>query len=142
MDVVRLHGVWRLMHRRCTDPRSRNYEWYGGKGIAVDPKWDDFDAFAEWSFDKGYAEGLQLDRKNCGWDYTPTNCRWVTRTENMRNTTRSVLVGAFGETKCLSEWVEDERFSVGYMTLHARIKRGWDPERALTETPKYTRKAV
>jgi hypothetical protein len=46
------------------------------------------------------------------------------------------LVQAFGETKAMVEWAEDERCVVIYSTLRKRItKHGWHPERAITEPP-------
>jgi hypothetical protein len=39
---------------------------------------------------------------------------------------------AFGETKTIAEWARDPRCIIGYKSLHYRIQRGWDVERALT----------
>ena len=37
-------------------------------------------------------EGLTLDRVDNSGDYCPSNCRWVTQSENSRNTDGRVLV--------------------------------------------------
>lgn len=86
-----LYRVWKGMRERCGNPKSDNYRWYGGKGISVCPEWsEDFLAFKEWSEANGYEPGMQIDRKDSDGDYTPANCRWVTRVVNLRN--RSVYL--------------------------------------------------
>lgn len=51
-------------------------------------------------------------------------------------------IEAFGESKCLADWVDDERCVVEKRTLWARISNEWELERAIT-TParKWTRKS-
>ena len=34
----------------------------------------------------GYVKGLEIDRADVNGDYTPDNCRWVTRQQNNMNT--------------------------------------------------------
>lgn len=48
---------------------------------------------------------------------------------------RAISVLAFGETKTLSEWSADERCSVSRLTLRDRLRRGWDPEIAVSAPP-------
>ena len=36
---------WAGMHTRCTNPRQKSFKDYGGRGIAVDPRWRDFAKF-------------------------------------------------------------------------------------------------
>ena len=76
-----LYNVWRGMRRRCYSPSAHNYKWYGGKGIEI--QWDNFESFAAWSAANGYKPGLQLDRINSDLDYSPDNCWWTTRSDNM-----------------------------------------------------------
>jgi hypothetical protein len=92
-----------------------------------------FVAFREWAMSNGYADGLEIDRRENDGPYAPDNCRWVTHSKNCRNRRSNVLVTAFGETKTVIEWGEDPRCSVAYQTLRQRIQKyGWDPERAIT----------
>jgi len=73
------------MRQRCSNPNARNYRWYGAKGIKCSSDWNDFEVFRDWSVSSGYAEGLELDRKDSDKNYEPDNCRWVTKKQNIRN---------------------------------------------------------
>lgn len=77
------------MLMRCNDPTRREYPRYGGRGITVCPEWADPDsgtaAFACWSLSAGWKPELQIDRADNDGDYSPDNCRWVSRTENNNN---------------------------------------------------------
>lgn len=50
---------------------------------------------------------------------------------------RSTMRTLWGETKTLREWYRDPRSQcLVYTTLEARVKAGWDLERALTSPPR------
>lgn len=88
MRNVFLLGVWNAMKQRCRNPRCKLWPHYGGRGIGVCPEWlapNGFYAFQDWALGAGWAEGLTLDRTDNDGDYTPANCRFVTRAENLRN---------------------------------------------------------
>lgn len=44
----------------------------------------------------------------------------------------SVMLTAFGETMCLSNWANDPRCVVNYATLNYRVKALWDHQEAIT----------
>lgn len=80
-----LYTIWRAMRERCNNPNSISYKWYGAKGIKVCDAWDNsYEAFRDWAVANGYTEGLTIDRMDSNLDYTPDNCRWLTRAENAR----------------------------------------------------------
>ena len=129
-----LYDSWHSMVRRCYDPKVWNYDRYGGRGIGMPWSWRNcFWLFKRWALANGYQEGLQIDRIDNDQDYGPINCRWSTRSQQMRNTRKTVLVTAFGETKSLVEWVEDPRCQVSYDCLKQRIgKIDWPAEIAVS----------
>ncbi|WP_194838283.1 hypothetical protein [Nocardia sp. XZ_19_369] len=47
----------------------------------------------------------------------------------------TIPVSAFGETKPLHQWGVDERANCTAQTIGRRIRRGWDPEQAITQEP-------
>lgn len=57
------------------------------KVIKIDPIWDDYINFKEWSLKNGYIRyrNLQIDRIDGDKNYGPDNCRWVTPKVNQRN---------------------------------------------------------
>ena len=134
---TKLYQVWIGMRARCTDPKHISYKNYGRKGIRVDPRWNDYQAFKEWSYANGYVDWdgpgrnpLWIDRINSNAHYCPENCRWVSGKENIRRTKASMA--AFGELKTLVEWSEDPRCQTSYYTLRTRLNKGWSIERAIT----------
>lgn len=81
-----LYNNWRAMKARCSLASYHSYHRYGGRGINLTPSWESFKTFEQWAIQNGYEEGLTLDRINNNGDYTPDNCRWVTRKQQMQNT--------------------------------------------------------
>jgi len=90
----RTYACWVSMKRRCENPISENYRWYGAKGVRVCERWQRFENFLA---DMGeMPPGLSLDRIRSDGDYEPSNCRWAdwpTQERNRRNNRRVVLKG-------------------------------------------------
>lgn len=80
----RLYGVWQTMRGRCFNSDDYHFRWYGAKGITVCQDWDNYPAFREWALSKGYRQGLTIERVNAGGNYEPSNCEWITQSENSR----------------------------------------------------------
>lgn len=80
--ISRLWTIWSCMKDRCTNPNSKIYKYYGGKGVSVCDEWKTFIAFREWAQANGYQEKLSIDRIDSDKGYCPENCEWVTRSEN------------------------------------------------------------
>lgn len=121
------------MLQRCHTPSHYAFADYGGRGIRVCEEWrKDAAGFIKWAMDSGARPGLHLDRIDNAGGYGPDNCRFVNSTENNRNRRNTLMAEAFGETKALGAWMEDARCVVPYPTLRARLRYGWDAERAIT----------
>lgn len=129
-----LYKVWDKMNYRCTDPRSKSWHNYGGRGITICPEWrESFVVFKDWALANGYAPGLEIDRADNNAGYSPTNCRFVTRKENASNRRDTLVLCAFGESKKVVDWLNDPRCTVPASVLRGRIKMGWPGEKALSQ---------
>jgi hypothetical protein len=75
---------WQMMKNRVLNPKARDYSYYGGRGIRMDPRWNDFDNFLT---DMGRKPGhkLTLERKDSNGHYCKRNCVWATRQTQSRN---------------------------------------------------------
>ena len=53
--------------------------------IKVCDEWrNNYLIFEKWALENGYQKGLTIDRINPDDDYKPSNCRWITRSENSK----------------------------------------------------------
>lgn len=137
MSGTLIHQVWRGMRARCNNPNDAAYTNYGGRGIRVCERWEDFGAFLA---DMGMRPpGFELDRIDNDGPYSPENCRWVPKRQNLRNKRTSHLVTWDGETLTVAAWAE--RLGIHERTLHNRLGRGWPIERAMTKPTQQRRKA-
>lgn len=137
-----MHGTseyrsWRSMKMRCLLPTYRQYQHYGGRGIAVCDSWMKFENFFS---DMGFKPTPlhSIDRIDNDGDYEPRNCRWATDVEQNRNKRPNTrirngnhLLTFKGETMPLIAWAE--RVGISRITLGSRLKHGWSAERALSE---------
>ena len=135
----RLYHIWVGMRHRCNSPKSDAYENYGGRGIKVCDEWNnDFAIFQSWAMKNGYNDSLTIERKNVDGNYEPSNCIWIPRSEQPKNTRSNHRVEINGESRTLAEWERVTGLSAS--TIGKRIKAGWSIEDALSKPSKRKRK--
>lgn len=132
----RLYKIWKSMRIRCNCKTSPPYKNYGGRGIAICNEWNDYLNFRNWALTNGYdfdaPKGeCTLDRIDTNGNYEPSNCRWVTYTEQANNKSNNRMFEYDGKKMTLAQW--GRLLGIKSATLQARIaSRGWDIEKALT----------
>jgi len=131
------YNAWVRMRSRCYCATNNDYHHYGGRGIVVCKRWRI--SFENFLADMGERpQGLSLERMNNSGNYTPTNCKWATQTEqvhNRRPNHNAHMLTCYGETKCVAAWVRDSRvaaLNLSDVTLLARLRRGWSSKKTLT----------
>lgn len=130
-----LYDTWDRMWRRCIDPKATGYENYGGRGITVDPAWEDF---AKFLVDMGpRPKGFTIERRHNDQGYSPGNCYWADRTTQARNRRSTVTLTYKGVTKPLATWAEET--GISYYTLRGRKRSGYSDERCLEQPVKGSR---
>ena len=83
------YDTWVNMRARCTRTSHPDYRHYGGRGITICTRWDDFKLFLA---DLGMKPSKyhELDRIDNDGNYEPSNCRWTTRYEQIHNRKRKI----------------------------------------------------
>jgi len=74
------------MLSRCYNPNTPQYQYYGALGVQVCDRWRA--SFIDFLMDMGGdppTPDMQIDRIDPYGDYEPSNCRWATRSQQMKN---------------------------------------------------------
>lgn len=123
------YKIWCAMRERCNRVQSTEFKRYGGRGIRVCERWNDF---ANFLADMGPRPSRRhsLDRyPNNDGHYEPDNCRWATSAEQQRNKGISVRLTLNGQTHHVIEWANILNISLN--TLRMRLRWSRDPARVL-----------
>jgi hypothetical protein len=127
MYKSKTYKVWFCIRQRCRNPKHVAFARYGGRGITVDPAWDDFRVFLA---DMGERpEGMQIDRIDNDVGYSKANCRWVTPEINQNNRSNNLWVEYDGQRVTVAQ--ASRLSGVKENTIRERLKRGWTTEQAV-----------
>lgn len=129
-SVSRTYKSWQSMRVRVMNENNPLYRYYGGRGVKIDKRWDDFEAFLEDMGDRPL--GKSLDRINVNGHYEKSNCRWadkITQANNKRNNVLFEWQGQYLTPRRLSE-ISGIPAATIYGRLHT-LK--WPIERAMSE---------
>ena len=123
--------TWQAIKRRCGNEGDSAYLRYGGRGISVCAKW--IGSYEQFLNDMRLPPSMdhQIDRTNNDGNYEPSNCKWVSRTENARNKSNNKIITAFGKSLTQSEWAE--KTGITRETIAMRLRKGMSAEDTLSK---------
>ncbi len=132
LSHTKLYRVWAGMKRRCYYRNDKSYKNYGGRGIHICDEWvNDFVNFYNWAIQNGYEEGLTIERINNDENYSPNNCTWIPKSEQVNNRRNCILYTYNNKTQNLKQWCDE--LNLDYGLMHDRIRsKGWSFERAIS----------
>lgn len=106
------HRIWYSLHQRCsTTKKGPLNKDYGGRGIKVCDRWKNFYLFY---IDMGPrpTKGHSIEREDVSGNYEPSNCKWILKSLQSRNTRQTSRVVYKGRTVTLIEFLEqNQQFS-------------------------------
>ena len=126
--LTRTFNIWADVKKRCTNPNSRAYKWYGGRGITLCADWANFANFYR---DMGIApDQMSLERIDVNKGYSKDNCTWIPLNKQAENKTTSIRVTYEGVERCLKSLCT--YLGIPYIRTYKRYAvRGWNLERAI-----------
>lgn len=126
---TKTHSIWCGMRSRCLNKNNLNYHNYGGRGITIHPRWDDFEKFLQ---DMGECPpGLSIDRIDNNGNYGPDNCRWATMKQQANNKRTNRFIEYEGRKMTEAQWAKEKGIPPG--SISSRIRKNWCYDCALNK---------
>ena len=134
LSGTRIYRVWKAINERC-DGKYDKTSIYVKKNISVCNEWkNSFDSFYNWAVINKYEKGLQIDRIDNNWNYSPENCRVVVPKINTSNRDTTIFVVYGGIKIAFTILMDNLGRSKDISSVRARINRGWNAQKAI-DTP-------
>lgn len=115
------YRTWKKMRERCLNPNAKRYERYGGRGIKVCERWNDF---ANFLADMGPrpSDKHSIERRDVNGMYEPSNCCWATQDVQSANRGNTSFILYQGQKYKLIDVAK--AWGVSLDTMHKRALRG------------------
>lgn len=122
--------IWLGIKARCNNPNVASFERYGGRGIKLCDRWNEFSNFLS---DMGICPPQHsIERVDNDKGYSPDNCVWADRTAQNNNTRRNKFITHDGETLTVSQWAR--KLGMPTLDFRHRVSTGWSVAEII-ETP-------
>lgn len=126
-----IYDVWTNMRDRCNNPNNESYHRYGGRGIEVCERWNDFELFLKDMGNKPKPY-FTIERKNNNGNYEPGNCKWGNDYEQANNRSNNLKAKVFNIDKTAAQITKISGLS--YSCVRDRIAAGKENEDLLSPT--------
>lgn len=130
----KIKKCWDSMTHRCLKSNSKQYKYYGGRGITICKDWLNFNLFKKWALENGYELGLTIERKDVNGNYCPENCCFIEKKYQAINTRKTKWITFKGKTQHLSAWARE--INILPSQISQRLIDGWTIEEAITIKPR------
>lgn len=135
MSNTRFYHTWQHMKQRCNDPNHAEYQYYGGRGITLDPNWNDnFMNFYNDMYDS-YLESVKirgernttLDRIDVNKGYYKDNCEWTDYHRQNTNKQNSKYYLYKGSYYTIVELHQNFGENISFTGFRDRVKKQYNP---------------
>lgn len=133
MSNTRLYKIWEGIKQRCYNSHTKQFKYYGAKGISLCDEWFSFENFKNWSLRNGYQDNLSIDRIDFNGNYCPNNCRWTNKAIQANNTKTNIFITYKGQTETIANW--SRKTNIKAATIYWRYHNGWSIEDCLNLKP-------
>lgn len=133
LDNSMTYCTWTMMRQRCLNSNHHAYKNYGGRGITICERWNDFRNFLDDMGERTDVD-MTLERIDVDGNYEPSNCQWVPRSEQAKNRRNTIRLTHNGEMRSLTDWART--LGISHHTVRDRLERGWSVHDALTIQPR------
>ena len=125
------YGIWCRIKQRCYNPKTTDYAYYSKRGIKVSDEWiTSFETFYQ---DMGPrpSKNHSIERIDNNKDYQASNCKWIEKPLQARNTRKNRYLTYEGQTLTMSEW--NRKLNLPPGLLEQRINRlKWSIKKAIS----------
>lgn len=118
-------NIWQAIRQRCTNPNNPDYKNYGGRGIGLCERWEEFSSFLADMGEK--PDGYSIERVDLNKHYEPSNCKWIPIGEQSRNRRMNKTIVVNGEPMLMIDAAK--AVGIKYATLKRRVAKGWPQEK-------------
>ena len=140
LDFKKARNTWYKMINRCTNEKSKDYIFYGKRGICIYSDWlNSLDKFYDYckKLPNSFKTNYTIDRINNNGNYEPLNIRFVKHKKQCNNRRSNRLYTYKNKTQTISEWAEE--YNLKWIFVRDRLELGWSIGEALT-IPRYGRR--